>query len=165
MNPIQLAVVFTSLSAALAPAEQRHSETVIFAETATEVSPSSVGAGDLWITLADLTRATKLQVKPEGVCSEKQCFPLPEGRKGEFLAERAGETRFNLSAFARLLGQPVAHDRKNGVWYFGPRPDEQNGYLASLVAPDFTLPDVTGKSHSLSDFRGKKVLLITWASW
>ena len=149
----------------LSPADQRHSETVIFAETATKVTPSIVGAGDLWITLADLTRATKLQVKPEGVCSEKQCFPLPEGRKGEFLAERAGETRFNLSAFARLLGQLVAHDRKNGVWYFGPRPEEQNGYLASLVAPDFTLPDVTGKSHSLSDFRGKKVLLITWASW
>ncbi|MBI3853814.1 MAG: redoxin domain-containing protein [Verrucomicrobia bacterium] len=33
------------------------------------------------------------------------------------------------------------------------------------MAPDFTLPDLKGKAHSLSDFRGKKVLLITWASW
>ncbi len=164
MNPIQLVVVLAGL-AAPALGDQRHSETVIFAETATEVVPSAVGAGDLWVTLADLTRATKLQVKPEGLCSEKQCFPLPEGRKEEFVADRAGETRFNLSAFARLLGQSLAHDQKNGVWYFGPRPDEQNGYLASLAAPDFTLPDITGKSHSLFDFRGKKVLLITWASW
>jgi peroxiredoxin len=32
--------------------------------------------------------------------------------------------------------------------------------------PDFTLPDVgTGKPKSLSDFRGKKVLLIQFASW
>jgi hypothetical protein len=32
--------------------------------------------------------------------------------------------------------------------------------------PDFTLPDLaTGKPASLSDFRGKKVLLIHFASW
>jgi hypothetical protein len=32
--------------------------------------------------------------------------------------------------------------------------------------PDFTLPDIwTGKPVSLSDFRGKKVLLIHFASW
>jgi peroxiredoxin len=37
--------------------------------------------------------------------------------------------------------------------------------LSSLAAPDFTLPDMNGKLHSLSDFRGKKVLLLTWASW
>jgi peroxiredoxin len=37
--------------------------------------------------------------------------------------------------------------------------------LSALQAPDFTLPDMDGKMHSLSDFRGKKVLLITWASW
>ena len=37
--------------------------------------------------------------------------------------------------------------------------------LESLEAPDFTLPDIEGKLHSLSDFRGKKVFLATWASW
>ena len=32
--------------------------------------------------------------------------------------------------------------------------------------PDFTLADIrTGKPVSLSDFRGKKVLLIQFASW
>lgn len=32
--------------------------------------------------------------------------------------------------------------------------------------PEFTLPDIaTGKPVSLSDFRGKKVLLIQFASW
>ena len=32
-------------------------------------------------------------------------------------------------------------------------------------APDFVLPDRTGKIVHLSDFRGKKVFLVTWASW
>jgi len=37
--------------------------------------------------------------------------------------------------------------------------------LRSLEAPDFTLPDLAGRPHSLSAHRGKKVLLVTWASW
>ena len=37
--------------------------------------------------------------------------------------------------------------------------------LRSLEAPDFTLPDRTGRLHSLSEHRGKKVLLVSWASW
>ncbi|MCZ6597977.1 MAG: redoxin domain-containing protein [Planctomycetota bacterium] len=33
------------------------------------------------------------------------------------------------------------------------------------LAPDFALPDRHGNLVRLSDFRGKKVLLYTWASW
>ena len=32
-------------------------------------------------------------------------------------------------------------------------------------APDFSLPDLAGRLHTLSDYRGKKVLLIAYASW
>lgn len=31
--------------------------------------------------------------------------------------------------------------------------------------PDFTLMDITGKQHKLSDYRGKNVMVIFWASW
>ena len=33
------------------------------------------------------------------------------------------------------------------------------------MAPDFTLTDITGKQHKLSDYRGKDVMLIFWATW
>ncbi len=36
---------------------------------------------------------------------------------------------------------------------------------AGTVAPDFTLKDIDGRSVSLSDFRGKQVVLHFWASW
>jgi peroxiredoxin len=58
----------------------------------------------------------------------------------------------------------VAHDATLETWYFGLRSDQRQ-QLSSLQAPDFTLPDLQGKPHRLSDFRGKKVLLVTWASW
>lgn len=32
-------------------------------------------------------------------------------------------------------------------------------------APGFTLPDLTGRKRSLSDFRGKLVMLNFWATW
>ncbi len=33
------------------------------------------------------------------------------------------------------------------------------------MAPDFCLPDLDGKLHRLSDYRGKKVFLFHFASW
>jgi hypothetical protein len=140
---------------------------VIYDDAATELRTPSpfTHSEDLWVTLAELTRATGFVVKPQGVCRNELCFPLPKQRKADFLGQRGKVTWFNLSEFARLVKQPVAHEEKLATWCFGPRPEMQNGYLATLEAPNFTLPDRSGKLHSLSNFRGKKVLLITWASW
>ena len=33
------------------------------------------------------------------------------------------------------------------------------------TAPDFTLTDLAGKEHKLSDYRGKDVMLVFWATW
>ena len=35
----------------------------------------------------------------------------------------------------------------------------------SKPAPDFNLTDITGKQQRLSDYRGKDVLLVFWATW
>ena len=32
-------------------------------------------------------------------------------------------------------------------------------------APDFTLTDINGKQHKLSDYHGKNVMIIFWATW
>lgn len=32
-------------------------------------------------------------------------------------------------------------------------------------APDFTVTDLSGKVHKLSDYRGKNVMLVFWATW
>ena len=41
----------------------------------------------------------------------------------------------------------------------------QKKNLAQNTAPDFSLPDTSGKEVSLSSYRGKYVLLDFWASW
>jgi hypothetical protein len=161
-------LVFLAIGAAsvvAAHAADQNKQIVIYDGVATEVSSAPASSSDLWITTGDLTRATRFVIKPQGVCRDELCFPLPKSRKAEFVSKKGTTTWFNLSEFARLIKQPVVADQKNGVWYFGARASEQAGYLTSLKAPDFTLPDLNGKLHSLADFRGKKVLLVTWASW
>ena len=159
------AFVIFGIWIAVSPARADNTRaTIIYDDVATEVATARETSGQLWITTADLTRSTRFEVKPEGVCRDELCFPLPAGRKAEFEQRDGDRTLFNLSAFAALVRQPVAHDESLATWYFGLRADQRET-LSSLQAPDFTLPDMQGKLHSLADFRGKKVLLITWASW
>ena len=70
-----------------------------------------------------------------------------------------------LTGLARLLNEPVVHSVEHGVWGIGAAGSERHERLLSLQAPDFALPDLDGRLHALADFRGKKVLLVTWASW
>ena len=161
---MKLLLLFLLLSILGVSAAKEMPATIVYDDVATQINPAIEETGQLWITTADLTRATHFAVKPQGVCRDELCFPLPKARKQEFLRDSSGKHWFNLLAFADLVHQPVAHDEALSTWYFGQRSDQRQT-LSSLQAPDFTLPDVQGKMHSLSDFRGKKVFLITWASW
>ena len=152
------------LTAPIAIPAKQTANTIIYDDVATEVTPATTDPNQLWISTSDLTRATRFELKPQGVCRDQLCFPVPKSRAAEFVRKDARTTSFNLLAFAQLVGQPAAHDDVLSTWYFGLRSDQRQG-LASLQAPDFTLPDMAGKTHSLSDFRGKKILLVTWASW
>jgi hypothetical protein len=61
--------------------------------------------------------------------------------------------------------RPLAVDREEAVAYLGVSAAERAAALAALEAPDFTLPDLDGRRHTLSEHRGKKVLLVAYASW
>jgi len=157
------ALIASAVATAAVPGKEIRA-TIVYDEVSTDINSASEEAGQLWITTTDLKQATRFEVKPQGVCRDVLCFPLPKSKQNEFVRKDGAKSWFNLSAFAGLVHQPVAHDAGVSAWYFGLRSDQRQG-LASLEAPDFTLPDINGKMHSLADFRGKKVLLVTWASW
>ena len=114
-------------------------------------------ANGLWLAAADAARVTGWTLKPEGMCRGDQCVPLAS------TAVVAG--RVDVEAFWRRLGNPVLCSDDRETWVLGAGAEERNAALAGLRAPHFTLPDLSGKPHTLSDLRGKKVLLVTWASW
>jgi len=161
---IPCSLIFLLLLATLPSAAKEVHATIVYDDAATDLTSAREDAGQLWITTADLRRATRFEVKPQGVCRDELCFPLPKARQQEFVHKDTAGSWFNMTAFAELVHQPVAHDAALATWYFGLRSDQRQ-QLTSLQAPDFTLPDLQGKQHRLSDFRGKKILLVTWASW
>src|SRR5712692_9216263 len=124
-------LLLSLLAARPAVAKDIHA-TIIYDDKATEINPAQApdGTDELWITTTDLTRATRFQVKPQGVCRDELCFPLPKARKQEFLRKGEGKNSktndwFNLTAFAQLVHQPVARDAALSTWYFGLRSDQQ----------------------------------------
>ena len=111
----------------------------------------------LWIRKSDLPGINEFELKPEGACRADVCIPVPP-------AMTRGD-RFDLLAFAGRTGQRVVADAQARVWSLGEMPLVRGAFLESRLAPDFSVPDRTGRLVQLSQFRGKKVLLVTWASW
>jgi len=97
--------------------------------------------------------------KDEGLCRGDICIPV---RDADALRADGG---VDLAALARTLGRPLAVDPAEGAAALAEAPADRSARLASRAAPDFTLPDLAGKMHSLSDHVGKKVLLVVYASW
>lgn len=136
--------------------------TTIISEHGTVESPeATVEDGGLWLDDAALEKATGWTIKPEGLCKGPVCVPVPPGEAARY--RRDGAT--NIAAFWRRMQKPVAASDAGDVWVLGEGAEDRGQALASLDAPDFALTDLAGKTHRLSDYHGKKVLLATWASW
>jgi len=86
---------------------------------------------------------------------------IDDGRVAVLGARQGAE----LLKRAEAEGRPVAFDPDEGAAYLGVTARARAEALASLEAPDFTLPDLDGRLHSLCEHRGKKVLLVAYASW
>jgi hypothetical protein len=125
------------------------------------VTSAEPSAGALWVSAKDAREATGWEAKPEGLCKGPVCVPLPAGRERELV----DGGRINLAALWRHLGQPAVRSERGHAWVLSESARERTAVLTSLEAPDFALPDPSGRMHRLSDYRGKKVFLVTWASW
>jgi hypothetical protein len=139
--------------------------TVIYEATTSEAPRARADGDDLWLPETDLKAGTGWEIKPEGICRDEVCIPVPEANASSLVKAEGDEHWLNLGAFARYMGLPYTHDSSGRVWSFGASPEALRSDLAGLEAPDFTLPDIDGRMHSLSDFRGTKVFLLLWSSW
>jgi hypothetical protein len=142
------------------PFQTGSSTTILYedrAVTLERVLSDSNTQNALWVRKVDLPKVNGFELKPQGACRADVCIPIPKDMlRGEY---------FNLTAFSGRLGQFVVHDATERVWSFGEIPIFRGSFLESRTAPDFAVPDRKGHIVRLSEFGGKKVLVVTWASW
>jgi hypothetical protein len=131
---------------------------MMMATVLTEAGEFSVeGTEELAVAPDEAERLTGWVLKPEGMCRDALCVPLPDGIVADGLVD--------LPAFWRHLGNPVVANAAADVWVLGAGAEERSTVLLGLAAPDIVLPDLAGVPHSLAALHGKKVFLTTWASW
>ena len=135
----------------------RNGFTLIDAGRPTQVDATLDGTRVL-VGRDDLQRATGWTRKPEGLCRDDICVPV---RRDDLDVDG----RVDLGAFASTVGRPLAIDAGEGAAFLGTAAADRGERMTSATAPDFRLPDLDGHEHSLSEQRGRKVLLVVYASW
>ena len=121
--------------------------------------PAIVDADGVRLWPDVVQRSLGWRLEAAGLCRGDTCVPV---RPEHGLLRDDG---LDLRVLASLLERPLALDVDERMACLGASAAERGHRLRSLDAPEFTLPDLGGHSHSLSEHRGRKVLLLAWASW
>lgn len=131
---------------------------VIVTDRAREVD-AEVRGDRLLVPVEQLEDATGWHLEPQGLCQGDVCVPVkdPDALVSEGLVD--------IAALGSALHRPTAVDAADAVAAMAEPASDRAAALQSLQAPDFTLPDMEERPVSLSDFTGKKKLLVAWASW
>jgi hypothetical protein len=108
------------------------------------------------VTAADFAARTDWQLNPEGLCRGEFCVPAPGSL-------RADET-IDISVIAASLGMPLVHDQAHGVYALGPATATGRA-LSTVTAADPQLITRHGEPFRLSSLRGRKVVMVAWASY
>src|SRR5262245_55674946 len=111
----------------------------------------------LWMSAKEAEKVTGWALKPEGMCRDERCVPLPSS------AVKGGDV--DVEAFWQKLGGPVIASQDGDVWALGAPAGERNAARGGLLAPDLPLLDIYRVRRTLSQLRGKEVFLAAWASW
>ena len=108
---------------------------------------------------ADVKDVLGWEVHDGLLCNDMMCVPLADE------AALTADGGIDLEGLARALDRALAVDVEEGVAFLGASARERAQALGSQQAPDFTLPDLAGRPHTLAEHRGRKILLVAWASW
>lgn len=106
-----------------------------------------------------LAAATGWELKPQGLCRADACVPVRDR------SALGPEGWIDLVAFAGAVRHPVATEPELATVAIGEPASTRGQALASLDAPDITLPTVGGGSTSVREHTGKKRLVVSFSSW
>ncbi len=111
------------------------------------------------VTPAGLTEAIGWTLRPEGLCRDDVCVPVRDRSSIE------DGDRVDLVAAVGFLGSPTMVAAEEGLVAIGVPASRRSEALTGRIAPDFELPDLDGTPHRLSEWDGRRRLLVAFATW
>jgi len=127
--------------------------------------------GQAYVTSSSLADKMKIAVKPFDM-SKGQVIACIEDRCAIVDAAMSQDKKVlvDLQSLAKALNYRVHLDGdKQSVWLEAgkkfPKIADSKSNKVGQLAPDFRLQALDGTLVALSDFRGKRVLINSWASW
>ena len=137
---------------------EKTNEIIVLSEKVNTLEGSWID-GEPYVTSTDVEKVLGWQVKPEGLCKGDVCIPINDRiSSGE-------NSSLSLKDAATLAGQPSLSTPEAGIITIGQPNDIRSKALKDRIAPDFTLPDISEIDRALSDWSGKKRLLVAFSSW
>jgi hypothetical protein len=115
--------------------------TILYDDAPAVDAQARVDGAALWLSPEDFESATGWKLKPEGLCREQACVPLP--RDGSW---SDSEGRLDLAAFSARFKRPSVRDEEHSVWAFGEKADDR--------APTDCSPSRRRTSHSPTSTAG-----------
>lgn len=120
-------------------------------------TPGELDGGTVLVDPDALSDAIGWTLKPEGLCRGDVCVPVRD-RGALFVGDR-----LDLARVAGALDRPWL--LAEGVAALGEPRTTRRLATDGLQAPAFELPDLDGGRHRLEEWRGRKKLLVAFASW
>jgi hypothetical protein len=115
--------------------------------------------GEFGVSADAFARATGWTLKAEGLCKDEICVPVRDA------ATMSNGEAIDVAEFVRVTGRNMVIDSSRNVVAMGEQASNRAASMATLDAPNFTLPDINGNLVSLSDFANRKKLILAWSSW
>lgn len=115
--------------------------------------------GALAVRADDLQQISGWSLRPEGLCRGDVCIPVRDRAAIEV------GSGVDLIGVLRLVGAPVVVAERESVVAVGVPATRRAEALVARRAPDFELPDLDGVPRRLSQYAGRRRLLVAFATW
>ena len=140
-------------------------------EGVAEVDVVVRGDDDVLLPASDLVALLGWELKPEGLCRGDVCVPVRDRSSVEIDGTDGShgtddpDGGVSLRGVATALDRPLVVDLDAGVAAIGPSRSSRRQALAGGPLPDLALPDIDGEVLDLASLRGRKAVVVAFATW
>lgn len=110
----------------------------------------------LRVPASEFAATTGWEAKPQGMCRGEVCVPAPGALDNGVV---------NVEAATERLGMPIVHDAERGVWSLGAATATGRTLATAVAQFPSSLIDAMGRGFDFASLRGRRIIMIAWASW